>query len=108
LFNGAKRPLTDHDLARLCLAAEPRCKIDDPAVGGIFATMLEADLADRCVARSDPNSESESVTLPDPFPRQFLDLFPHIKREPNGTLSMIGTRDRIVEDDQDAVREETF
>src|SRR5262245_57784883 len=30
LFNGAKRPLTDHDLARLCLAAEPRRKIDDP------------------------------------------------------------------------------
>jgi len=108
LFNGAKGPLTDHDLARLCLAAEPRRKIDDPAVGGILATMLEPNLADRCVARSDANSESESVTLSGPARRQPLHLFAHIKREPNGTLGVIGTRDRIVEDDHDAVREEPF
>ena len=44
MFDGAERPLTDYDLARLCLVAEPRRKVNDAAIGGIFATMLEADL----------------------------------------------------------------
>src|SRR5262245_49821103 len=50
LFNGTERPLTDHDLARLRLVAEPRREIYDAAMSGVFATMLEADLAKRCVA----------------------------------------------------------
>jgi hypothetical protein len=32
-------------LGRLCLVAEPRRQVYDAAVGGVFATMLESDLA---------------------------------------------------------------
>jgi hypothetical protein len=46
VLDSAERPLTDYDLARLCLVAKPRCQIYDAAVGGVFATMLEPDLAD--------------------------------------------------------------
>ena len=108
MFDGAERPLTDHDLARFCLVAEPRGKIYGAAVSGVFATMLEANLAERCIARSDSNSESENVTLPGPLLRQSRRFFPHIERELDGALGMIGTRDRIVEDDHDTVRDEPF
>ena len=92
MFDGAERPLTDHDLARFCLVAEPRGKIYGAAVSGVFATMLEANLAERCIARSDSNSESENVTLPGPLLRQSRRFFPHIERELDGALGMIGTR----------------
>src|SRR5262249_30272156 len=51
-FN-SERPLTDHDLARFCLVAEPRCKV--------------AVYSRRCsnptwpVARSDPNSAPKNL-----------------------------------------------
>ena len=107
-FEGTERPLTDHDLARICLVAEPRCKIDDAVVGGILATMFEANLAERCVARSDPKCEPKIVALSGPLLRQTLNLIAHIKREPDGTLGMIGTGDRIIENDHDALGEEPF
>ena len=99
MFDGAERPLTDHDLARLCLVAEPRRKIYGAAVSGVFATMLEADLAERCIARSDSNSESENMTLPGPLFRQIRRLFPHIaKAEASPTGSIRGRRNTMLSD----------
>src|SRR5205823_1070734 len=92
----------------LCLVAEPRCKVDDAPISSVFATMLKADLAKGCVARSNPNSEPENVTLASPLSCQALYPIPHVKREPNGTLGMIGTRDRIVEEYHDSVRKHPF
>src|SRR5262249_44584941 len=77
-------------------------------MSGVFATILEANLAKRCVARGDSNSESENVTLPAPLLRQLRHLFPHIERELDGSFGMIGTRDRIVEDNHDAAPREPF
>ena len=55
--------------------------------------MLEADLAERCIARSNANSESENVSPSGPLLRQLRRLFPHVERELDGALGMIGTRD---------------
>src|SRR5262245_44425069 len=77
-------------------------------MSGVFATILEADLAKRGVARGDSNSESQNVTLPGPLLRQLRDLLPHIERELDSSFDMIGTRDRIVEDDHDAAAGKPF
>jgi hypothetical protein len=50
LFDSGERPLTNHDLAWLCLVAEPRREIYDAAICGVFASMLETDLSESCVA----------------------------------------------------------
>src|SRR6516162_7528266 len=48
------------------------------------------------------------MALARPPLRQLFDLPPHIQRQPNGTLGVIGTENRIVKDDHDPVPEEPF
>jgi hypothetical protein len=45
-FNRAERALTDHDLPRLRLAAQPGSQIGDATDGRVFAPMLETDLSE--------------------------------------------------------------
>src|SRR5262249_28414801 len=108
LFDSGKGPLADHDLAWLCLVTEPRREIYDAAICGVFAPMLEPDLAESCVARSDSNSETEKMTLARPRLRQLVNLPAHIQRQANGALGVIGTGNRIVKDDHDPVPQDPF
>ena len=93
MFDCTERPLTDHDLARFCLVAEPRGEIYDAADGGVFAPMLETNLTERRIPRSDADTKSETMTLPRPLLRQLVHLFPHVERQPDGALGMIVDRE---------------
>src|SRR5262245_64737376 len=108
LLDGAERPLTDHNLAGLGFAAQPGGEIYDAADRGIFAPMLEADLAERRVAGRDADTESERVAHARPLLRQLVHALAHVERQADGALGVIVARDRIVEDDHDAVPEESL
>src|SRR5258707_14937276 len=68
--------------------------------------MLEADLSERRVARSNADSETERVTLAVPLLGQSVDALAHIERQSHGALGMLGARKRVVENDHDSVAEE--
>src|SRR5262245_65558690 len=108
LFDGAERALTYHDLAGLGLAAQPGSEIYDAADRGVFPPMLEADLAERRIAGCDADAESEHVAHARPLLRQLVHAFTHVERQADGALCVIVARDRIVEDDHDAVAEESL
>src|SRR5262249_28339386 len=108
LFDGAERPLTDHDLAGLGFVTQPGGEIYDAADRGIFAPMLETDLAERRVAGRDADAETEHVAHACPLLRQLVYAFAHVERQPDRALGVIVARDRIVEDDHDAVPKESL
>src|SRR6516162_4864462 len=64
---------------------------------------LVADAAQGRVSRSDADAEAELVAEPAPLADQSSDAFAHFDRHAYRALSRIGTGDRIVEDDQQAV-----
>src|SRR5262249_9828780 len=106
LFDGAERALTYHDLAGLGLAAQPRSEIYNAADRGVFAPMLEADLAERRVAGCDADAESEHVAHARPLLRQLVHPLAHVERQADRALGVVVARNRIVEDNHDAVSEE--
>src|SRR5262249_4279485 len=98
----------DHYLAGPCLIAKPRRKIYDATDRCVLPTLLEADLSDGRKAGSDPNSKSKFVALASPLCPEFVHSFPHVQRQPDGTLGVIDTWNWIVEHNHDPVTEEPF
>src|SRR6476646_5673376 len=107
-LDGTERSLRNQDLPRPSFIAEPRCEIRHAADRRVFAAMFKPDLPQCRIAGSNTDSEPEGVALSTPVLRQLLDLVAHIERQAHRTFGMIRARNRVVEDDHDAVSEKTL
>ena len=107
-LDGAERPLGNQDLPRPCFITQAGCEICHAADRRVLAAMFKSDLTQCGIASRYADSESESVALSAPVLGQLLDLVAHLECHPHGTLRMIGTFNRVVEDDHDAVPEKPF
>ena len=108
LVNRGQHARGDHNLASPRLIAKPRCKIYDATDRCVLPTLLEANLSHSRKAGGDPNSKSKFVALASPLRPQFVHSFPHVQRQPDGTLGVIDTWNWIVEHNHDPVAEKSF
>src|SRR5580704_15056306 len=102
-FDGDLDPAIDQDLPVGGLRTEPRPEIHHGSGRRIVEAAFVADIAQSGMARRYADAEAELVAEPTPLLGERRHPRPHFHRHANRALRRIGTRDRIVEDDEQAV-----
>src|SRR5215831_15906687 len=101
-------PAIDQDLPVTGVRAQARTEIDHRAVRRIVETPLIADVSQRRMAGRDADPETQLVTIAAPSLGKRRDVAAHFNRHAHCAHRRIGTRNRIVEDDQEAVAGEVL
>src|SRR6516165_11835996 len=102
-IEGCAHLAIDQDLAVARLGAKTRREINHGPDRTVLRAALETDGAERCKSMCDAGSKTEFVALASPLARQFRQTTSHRDRHLDSACTRIGTRNRIAEDDHDAV-----
>src|SRR5687767_4878151 len=93
-FDGHVHTLSDENLARLGLAAQPGREVGHCAYRAVVEASLEADPAQRGIAQCDPHGEAQVISPLAPGPSQLDCSRAHRHGHPDGPDRRIGDRDR--------------